>query len=122
MWRRISSSSTGERGMILGVFALMAAALAFTGSDTPPPRVAVTGGAISGSDVGDALLFRGIPYAAPPTGQRRWRAPGPVVAWRGVRSDNADAPACPQNDQGWNHGDAIRASEDCLTLDIRTAS
>ena len=107
--------------MILGVGALLVAALVFTGGDAPP-RVAVTGGTIEGSVApgGGALLFRGIPFAAPPVGERRWKAPGAVVAWQGVRADNGDAPACPQNDQGWNHRDATNYSEDCLTLDVRT--
>jgi para-nitrobenzyl esterase len=89
-----------------------------------PPRVPVSGGVIEGSAApwGGAILFRGIPYAAPPVGDLRWRAPKPVLPWQGVRADNADAPACPQNDQGWNHGDATHASEDCLTLDVRTPS
>ena len=107
--------------MILGIGALLAAALAFTGGEAPA-RVAVTGGTIEGVDApgGGALLFRGIPYAAPPVGDRRWRPPGAVVAWQGVRLDNPQAPACPQNDQGWNHGDFAHASEDCLTVDVRT--
>ncbi|MEZ0244267.1 MAG: carboxylesterase family protein, partial [Sphingomonas sp.] len=107
--------------MILGVGALLAVMLAFAGSDAPA-RVAVTGGTVEGSVApgGGALLFRGIPYAAPPVGDRRWRKPGAVVAWTGVRVDKSDAPACPQNDQGWNHDDFAHASEDCLTLDIRT--
>lgn len=107
--------------MILGIGALLAAALAFTSGDAPA-QVQVTGGTVQGSAApgGGAILFRGIPYAAPPVAGRRWRAPAPVVAWQGVRLDNPDAPACPQNDQSWNHGDATHASEDCLTLDVRT--
>ncbi|MES2442332.1 MAG: carboxylesterase family protein [Pseudomonadota bacterium] len=102
------------------MIALLIAVL-FASGDAPA-RVSVTGGVVEGSVApgGGALLFRGIPYAAPPVGELRWRRPMAVRAWRGVRADNGDAPACPQNDQGWNHGDASRASEDCLTLDIRT--
>jgi len=118
-WR--SGFGRGGRGMILGIGALLAAALAFIGSDVPA-RVAVTGGTVEGSAApgGGATLFRGIPYAGAPVGDRRWRAPAAVAPWRGVRRDNPDAPACPQNDQGWNHDAFAHASEDCLTLDIRT--
>jgi len=105
--------------MIFGPLALLAAALLVPPGDAPP-RVPVTGGTIAGSVTQGALLFRGIPYAAAPVGDLRWRAPKPVVAWGEVRADRDDAPACPQNDQGWNHNDATHASEDCLTLDIRT--
>jgi para-nitrobenzyl esterase len=106
---------------MIGAFALLALLLATPG-DTPP-RVAVTGGIVEGSAApGGGAFFRGIPYAAPPLGDLRWRAPRDVVPWQGVRADNGDAPACPQNDQGWNHRDAANSNEDCLTLDIRTPS
>lgn len=88
----------------------------------PQPVVAVTGGRVAGAEApgGGALLFRGIPFAAPPLAERRWRAPQPVVPWEDVRADQPDAPACLQNDQGWNHADYLRSAEDCLTLDVRT--
>lgn len=117
------ATSRFDKGLaMLAVIALFWAAL-FASGDTPL-RVPVSGGVVEGSQAsgGGALLFRGIPYAAPPVGDLRWRAPKPVARWTGVRADNADAPACPQNDQGWNHGDASHASEDCLTLDVRTPS
>lgn len=110
-----------DKGLpMLAVIALLAALLVVPGD--APPRVAVTGGVVAGSVApgGGALLFRGIPYAAAPAGDLRWRAPQRVAPWRGVRADNGDAPACPQNDQGWNHRDAANAAEDCLTLDVRT--
>ncbi|MBO9712248.1 carboxylesterase family protein [Sphingomonas sp.] len=86
------------------------------------PQVAVTGGTVAGSEAagGGAVIFRGIPYAGSPAGANRWRAPRPVAAWKGVRKDDPNAPACPQNDAGWNHDSAATASEDCLTLDVRT--
>ena len=40
--------------------------------------------------------FKGIPFAAPPTGDLRWRPPAPVPAWSGVRSCTAYGPTCPQ--------------------------
>ncbi|TPG21626.1 carboxylesterase [Sphingomonas koreensis] len=91
-------------------------------SAAAPPRVVVTGGTIEGATTSDgkALAFQGIPFAAPPTGENRWRAPQPVVAWRGVRAATSEAPACIQNDYAWNTHNYRYASEDCLTLDIRT--
>ena len=99
---------------IAGVLALTAA--------TAPAQTAirVTGGVVVGRAERDRVLLRGIPYAASPVGERRWRAPGPVVPWRGVRDATAPAPACPQNDFGWNRADHVSAREDCLTLDIAT--
>lgn len=83
------------------------------------PQVAVTGGRVAGTEVEGRLLFRGIPYAAPPLRALRWKAPQPVRRWRGVRPEK-EAPACLQNDYGWNAADVRASSEDCLTLDIRT--
>jgi hypothetical protein len=57
---------------------------------SPPtaPTVAVTGGAIQGEARGAGAVFRGVPFAAPPVGDRRWKPPGPVAALdRGPRRD-----------------------------------
>ena len=47
--------------------------------------VKVTGGAVQGVPNGNVVSFKGIPFAAPPTGENRWRAPQPVRNWQGVR-------------------------------------
>lgn len=86
------------------------------------PRVEVPGGTVEGTLTNNNLDFRGIPFAAPPVASLRWRAPQPVVPWAGVRDASRPAPACLQNDQGWNRADYVYASEDCLTLDIGTQS
>ncbi len=67
-------------------------------------------------------MFRGIPFAAPPLEDLRWKSPQPVVPWKGVRESLDQPPSCVQNDQGWNHGDYVIGREDCLTLDVRTPS
>lgn len=94
------------------------------GAGTPAPRVQVPGGMVEGQAQasGEPILFRGLPYAAPPLGQLRWKAPAPVQRWTGIRSARERAPACLQNDYQWNRADYIHASEDCLTLDIATPS
>lgn len=105
--------------------ALLALLLAMAGTPVAalePGPVAVTGGFIAGrpSDDGQAHLFEGIPFAAPPVGDLRWRPPAPVVPWQGVRNMDRPGPACLQNDYGWNRATYLYGSEDCLTLDIRT--
>ncbi|WP_427965796.1 carboxylesterase/lipase family protein [Altererythrobacter sp.] len=80
----------------------------------------VPGGTISGKQIDGTTVFLGVPYAAPPVGDLRWKPPQSVVSWKGVRDGTHNAPACMQNDEGWNHGAWLRASEDCLTLDIHT--
>jgi para-nitrobenzyl esterase len=87
-----------------------------------PPQVKVDGGTVRGEAEERALVFRGIPFAAPPTGERRWRPPAPLLPWKGVRDAARPAHACLQNDYGWNRADFRFSSEDCLTLDIRTPS
>lgn len=79
----------------------------------------------SGSLAGEALaaggaVFKGIPYAAAPTGTKRWQSPQPVVAWRGKRAATAYGAACEQPAQGWNDSLLASISEDCLYLNVWT--
>lgn len=96
--------------IILGV-ALMVLP-AFAQQATPP--ISVTGGTISGTDTGEVRTFLGVPFAAPPVGDLRWRAPQAVVPWQGVRATNAFSPACRQT-ASWITNPQ---SEDCLYLNI----
>src|SRR6516225_840220 len=66
---------------------------------TPTPEVRIDSGAIRGLVVGDKKdvhAYKGIPYAAPPVGERRWKPPQPVLAWSGVRDCFEFGAACPQ--------------------------
>lgn len=82
--------------------------------------VRVDGGSIRGKEWNGSHLFRGIPFAAPPVGELRWRPPQPVIPWKGVREASDQPASCVQNDQGWNYSDYVIGKEDCLTLDVRT--
>jgi para-nitrobenzyl esterase len=77
-------------------------------------------GQISGVRGNDptVLVYKGIPYAAPPVGDLRWRAPQPVKAWTGVKAADAFRPQC----VGMNFGSESTAgmSEDCLYLNVWT--
>jgi para-nitrobenzyl esterase len=66
---------------------------------------------------GAVAVFRGIPYAAPPIGDMRWKAPGPPVPWAGVRSAAEFGAACAQAERGGTDRLA-RTSEDCLYLNV----
>jgi para-nitrobenzyl esterase len=84
----------------------------------------VTG--VAGRNAG-VEVFRGIPYAAPPVGDLRWRPPQPAAKWDGVRRADHFSPICSQNEAGWyapNNGSkpARELSEDCLYLDVYTAA
>lgn len=113
-----------RRTILLAVAASMMAGIAPADAQSVAPRVRVAGGAVVGtpSPDGRALLYRAIPFAAAPLGPLRWKAPQPVQPWTGDRVATEIAPACLQNDYGWNRADALRGREDCLTLDVRTPS
>jgi para-nitrobenzyl esterase len=87
--------------------------------------VETTSGKLRGRVRRGVLAFRGIPYAAPPLGKLRWRAPEPPKPWAGVRDALAPGPGAPQALSrfgrvfSWIAG-PTRTSEDCLTLDVFT--
>lgn len=88
-----------------------------------PAIVETNSGTLSGEKQDDVLIFRGVPYAAPPVGELRWRPPAPVAPWSGVRAATAHEPGCTQpvdlDPKVANYGGVQGAqSEDCLYLTI----
>ncbi|MHB9107125.1 MAG: carboxylesterase/lipase family protein [Armatimonadota bacterium] len=65
-------------------------------------------------------VYRGIPFAAPPLGNLRWKPPQPVAPWEGVRDCTAFGLACPQPQQALMPIKADAQSEDCLFLNVWT--
>lgn len=111
------------------------------------PIVNITGGQVNGryQDREHIAVFKGIPYASPPIGPRRWQPPQPIVPWDGVRPATAYAPVAFQlatgfeefidalvRGQGWNSAKISlvkmlfkavpkpKEDEDCLYLNVRT--
>jgi para-nitrobenzyl esterase len=80
----------------------------------------VTGGKIAGTAVDGLGEFKGIPFAAPPVGELRWKAPQPVKAWSGVKQTTHFGDACMQGGGGGGAGKGIPYDEDCLYLDVWT--
>jgi para-nitrobenzyl esterase len=83
------------------------------------PTAKLDAGVVEGEAAEDVLVFRGIPFAAPPSGNLRWRAPQPVAHWSGVRPAKAIGAACPQphvSDEPWAR--VGPQSEDCLFLNV----
>jgi para-nitrobenzyl esterase len=92
-----------------------------------PEPVRVEGGLVSGTPgwAWGVRAYLGIPFAAPPVGNRRWRPPQPVVAWQGVRAAREFSPACMQSEAGWTDEQLadpglFHKSEDCLYLNVWT--
>jgi para-nitrobenzyl esterase len=80
-----------------------------------------TGGTVEGEIVDGLSEFKGIPFAAPPVGENRWRAPQPVIPWVGVRKTTAFGPACMQGETlARQMGSTAPLSEDCLYIDVWT--
>lgn len=88
-----------------------------------PPVVEIAQGTLAGLEKEGILQFRGIPYAAPPVGDRRFRAPEPHPGWEGVRDATRFESMSVQESGGVTAflGDAVdSSSEDCLFLNIST--
>ena len=84
------------------------------------PVVLVTGGRIQGRLLPSGAVFKGIPYAAPPVGELRWREPAPVKPWPGTLTTIEYGAPCAQIASGWNDKVAAAGKEDCLYLNIWT--
>jgi len=94
-------------------------------SAAPGDVVKVDGGQVAGTSVDGVRVFKGIPFAAPPIGDLRWKAPQPVVAWPGVKSADTFGPQCMQTPypEGSPYATApAPTSEDCLYLNVYTAA
>ena len=97
---------------------MLLAALALAAT-TPDIVIQTNAGKIAGEAMPDGRhLFRGIPFAQPPVGGLRWKPPLPMKPWAGIRDATRSGPGCMQTDYGWNHGNAVNQSEDCLYLEV----
>jgi para-nitrobenzyl esterase len=116
-FRRAARSSTA-------VVAAFAAAAFMTGTCSAE-SLQIEGGQIADAapDASGIRVFKGIPYAAPPVGELRWKAPQPAQPWDGIRSIADWGPRCVQSSR---LGDLDplnkRMDEDCLYLNVWTAA
>ena len=102
-------------GLSLAVAALVAAPV------QAQPQVSIRQGALQGVQADGVAAYKGVPYAQPPVGPLRWRAPVPAEGWKGVRDAKAFGHAClqpPQDPKGLYAGGMTSVSEDCLTLNV----
>jgi para-nitrobenzyl esterase len=114
---------SGSGVAVSGRFALLLTICASawgSGADTKV-QVRTKAGMIAGANESGISIFKGVPFAAPPVGDLRWRAPQPVKPWEGVRDASRFGPRCMQlpvfGDMNFR-SDGM--SEDCLYLNVWT--
>jgi len=105
---------------------LASAATAACSQPAPPPLppsavVHIESGDLAGARDGAISIFKGVPFAAPPVGDLRWRPPAAPTAWTGARDATRYGADCMQNRQAWDATASKQpVSEDCLTLNVWT--
>ncbi|WP_028536557.1 carboxylesterase/lipase family protein [Paludibacterium yongneupense] len=107
----MKSGCTGRLAALL----LLAAASAYAEA----PVVVIDSGAVQGSQQAGVQAFKGIPYARPPVGELRWRAPQAVPAWQGVRAAVEYGADCMQQPfPGDAAPNTAPLSENCLFVNV----
>ncbi len=115
-----------EKGKVIGnilVICMVLIGCSFlagcTQQESEPNVVKTDAGYVSGLQQDELRVFLGIPFAAPPIGELRWRPPAPVQPWDGVKETTQFSPACPQPAAA-DPGGSLNMSEDCLYLNVWT--
>jgi len=106
---------------ILACLVMLAAACGGRSVHAQVITAKVTGGTVQGVVNGNIVSFKGIPFAAPPTGDLRWRPPQPVSNWSGVKQADTFAPGCMQDPaMAVMFGAPPTIKEDCLYQNVWT--
>src|SRR4051812_29161200 len=90
--QRAGGSSMHRFVLVVGGAATIASLVLSAAADV----VRVDGGRISGTTANGVRVFKGIPFAAPPVGELRWKPPQPVAAWNDVRAADTFGAECMQ--------------------------
>jgi len=82
-------------------------------------EVTVTGGVVRGVEDSGVIVWKGVPFAAPPVAELRWRPPQPVLAWQGVLNANTFKPDCAQKPFPADAAPlGVTPAEDCLGINL----
>lgn len=84
--------------------------------------IQINSGPISGKVEDGVRVFLGIPFAAPPAGELRWKPPQEIASWNQVRNSTVYGPSCPQPGQSVLMLGSGKFSEDCLYLNVWTTA
>ncbi len=106
---------------VAAMFLLTSCALPEREEVAAAPVTEIAQGTIEGVREGELNVFKGIPYAAPPVGDMRWKPPQAPVAWDGVRETSAFGPSCVQPElptTSLYYDPPKSMSEDCLSLNV----
>jgi para-nitrobenzyl esterase len=104
------------------ILAALSALALFGPARAAPATLRVTGGQIAAARETDGIsVYRGLPFAAPPVGALRWRAPAAVVGWHGVRPVDMFGSDCLQSISAASPATRPK-SEDCLYLNVWTSA
>lgn len=109
------------RNAALAAAALILGGCGFFGSKMGVyPTVEIDSGRLQGAVEDGVPVFKGVPYAAAPIGDLRWRPPQPAEPWRKLRKATRYTPHCAQFNSPQLWFELERVSEDCLTLNVWT--
>lgn len=109
----------GAAAFALAMLATAANAELTDVTNAEPTNVTIETGMLNGSQSGETLVFKGIPYAAPPVGPRRWQPPTEPATWQGTRDATNFGAACPQGSEHQEPWAQVGPkSENCLFLNV----
>lgn len=115
--------TAGSIALVPSTFARPQSPMSTQSQDAHGPIVKAPAGAVEGRMAGDLRVFEGIPFALPPVGERRWKAPVPLPQWAGIKRATEYGAACWQPKPTLSTiytRSPMPMSEDCLTLNIWT--
>jgi para-nitrobenzyl esterase len=117
----VRSTSSPVRGLwrtfMPGILLALGCLTGHAQAHAPSAMVRTDAGDLLGTATASGTAFLGVPFAAPPVGDLRWRAPQPVTPWPGVRMARVAAPTCMQDPRIPPAG-VGNNSEDCLYLNV----
>src|SRR3954471_1322930 len=116
MIRRRNAAAGAVAKLVIAAIVATIAVLAFA-STALAGVIPTDKGPVRGIPTAETNQYLGIPYAKPPVGNLRWRAPSPVPRWKGPRNATSFGPHCAQTESPFG---SASTSEDCLYLNVFT--